>query len=395
MPTRHVTRPDDPRIAHLTSDSYLPYPSATAPAAAESSAHGNEKAQEEERGDLQMTPSLEEMDDNTARGMSQSQEDLAYVEPSGLSGTATIETVKATAESDSMEAAESMCAMSDGSDTMIGTGSDHKDETPHTLSTSPFDRTMSWTAVDTSDQTARLSDDGIDNSAADEDGAGPIDGSLHTRPRPSKPSDLRNAVGTEPDFGTKPWSFSNVSLSSRYPCALLIPGSRFEGTQHSDHQVYNVMVSILAVDVPQCTLSGYLKIEGLTPDHPTLTTFFQGEIIGGPNQRYSFQTRHATWGATERSDLVHWSRFPAWRPLNREARRDLNFEYPIPGSGLHGDDSWWQQQFIFMRWKEEFLVPDHRVRSIQGASFEGFYYICFDQIEGKVSGIYFHARSEK
>ena len=50
---------------------------------------------------------------------------------------------------------------------------------------------------------------------------------------------------------------------------------------------------------------------------------------------------------------------------------------------------------IFMRWKEWFLVPDHRVTSIQGASFEGFYYICFNQVEGRVSGIYFHARSEK
>lgn len=48
-----------------------------------------------------------------------------------------------------------------------------------------------------------------------------------------------------------------------------------------------------------------------------------------------------------------------------------------------------------MRWKEYFLVPDHRVRTISGASFEGFYYICFNQVEGTVTGIYFHAKSEK
>lgn len=41
------------------------------------------------------------------------------------------------------------------------------------------------------------------------------------------------------------------------------------------------------------------------------------------------------------------------------------------------------------------MVPDHRVRTISGASFEGFYYICFNQIQGTVSGIYFHAKSEK
>jgi Vacuolar import and degradation protein len=200
---------------------------------------------------------------------------------------------------------------------------------------------------------------------------------------------------SDSDYGTKPWDFSHVPLVAQYPSSLLRPGSRFEGTQQSEHQIYSVTVTIYTVDVPQCTLSGYLKIDCLTPDHPTLTTFFTGEIIGGPNQKYSFQTKHAGWGATDKTDLVHWARFPAWRPLSRDAKRDINFQYPMPGTGLLGNDNWWQQEHIFMRWKEWFLVPDHRVRSIQGASFEGFYYICFNQIEGRISGIYFHARSEK
>ena len=51
--------------------------------------------------------------------------------------------------------------------------------------------------------------------------------------------------------------------------------------------------------------------------------------------------------------------------------------------------------FVFMRWKEHFLVPDHTIKDINGASFAGFYYICFNQVMGTVSGIYFHAKSEK
>lgn len=54
-----------------------------------------------------------------------------------------------------------------------------------------------------------------------------------------------------------------------------------------------------------------------------------------------------------------------------------------------------QKEHLFMRWKEYFLVPDHRVKTINGASFEGFYYICFNQITGGIEGIYFHAKSEK
>jgi len=52
-------------------------------------------------------------------------------------------------------------------------------------------------------------------------------------------------------------------------------------------------------------------------------------------------------------------------------------------------------QYIFMRWKEYFLVPNHRVKELTGASFDGFYYICFSQLNGSVSGIYFHSNSEK
>jgi hypothetical protein len=82
--------------------------------------------------------------------------------------------------------------------------------------------------------------------------------------------------------------------------------------------------------------------------------------------------------------MHHWARFPAWRPLAKQAKKP--------------DFTYWnfaEREHIFMRWKEYFLVPDHRVRTISGASFEGFYYICFNQIEGSVTGIYFHAKSEK
>lgn len=120
---------------------------------------------------------------------------------------------------------------------------------------------------------------------------------------------------------------------------------------------------------------------GLTDDHPTLTTYFEGEIIG---TKYTFQTRHEEWGSNAKVDMQHWARFPAWLPLAKQAKRpDFSFK------------NFAQRENIFMRWKEYFLVPDHRVKTISGASFEGFYYICFNQVQGTISGIYFHAKSEK
>jgi len=189
--------------------------------------------------------------------------------------------------------------------------------------------------------------------------------------------------------GTPPWDFSQKRIRPQYPSCTLQAYAKFKGTQQSDRQVYNVEVTVLTVDVEQATLSGYLQICGLTPDHPTLTTFFTGEIIGGPDQKYSFRTSDPAWGASDKTDLTHWARFPAWRPLSSQAKRNINFAFPLD----HGN--WWQQEHIFMRWKEHFLVPDYKLKSIQGASFEGFYYICFNQVEGRVSGIYFHSKSEK
>lgn len=184
----------------------------------------------------------------------------------------------------------------------------------------------------------------------------------------------------------------------QHTSSFLHNGSRFVGTQQSDRQVYNVSVDIKHVDMRESFVCGYLRIEGLsaissghgrylqletglTPDHPTLTTYFEGEIIG---TKHTFQTRHSEWGVNEKVDMQHWNRFPAWRPLARQAKQP-NFSFK----------NYADREHLFMRWKEYFLVPNHRVTSISGASFEGFYYICFNQSSGSVSGIYFHSKSEK
>lgn len=131
------------------------------------------------------------------------------------------------------------------------------------------------------------------------------------------------------------------------------------------------------MDFASSFLCGYLRIRGLTDDWPELTTYFDAEIIGS---RYGFLTRN--WGANETEDMVHWSRFPAFRQVKNELRKPY----------LTMDDR--DRGAVFMRWKERFLVPDHRVQDINGASFAGalialqlsyslhslpgFYYVCVD-----------------
>ncbi|KAK4465195.1 glucose-induced degradation protein 4 [Cladorrhinum samala] len=197
-------------------------------------------------------------------------------------------------------------------------------------------------------------------------------GSVGKGPRWVEDSGL---VGLGNEYGHKR---SIPTTSSSY----LRPGSKFEGTQQSERQRYDVEVEIKHVDLSESFLCGYLKIQGLTDDHPTLTTYFEGEIIGS---KHGFITQHPSWGATEKIDYSHWAKFTAFRPYAKQSRKG--------GQIMVKDMA--QRENIFMRWKEHFLVPDHRVRTINGASFEGFYYICFNQVKGEVSGIYFHSKSEK
>lgn len=101
-------------------------------------------------------------------------------------------------------------------------------------------------------------------------------------------------------------------------------------------------------------LCGYLCIRGLTDDWPEMTTYFDAEIIGS---RYGFITQK--WGATENEDLMHWNKFPPFR----HAKHELTG----PSQTMPDRD----RGAVFMRWKERFLVPDHRVQDISGASFAG------------------------
>ncbi|EMR67406.1 putative vacuolar import and degradation protein [Eutypa lata UCREL1] len=211
------------------------------------------------------------------------------------------------------------------------------------------------------------------------------------------------------------YQYSNARILPTSSSSFLRPGSKFHGTQQSERQVYDVQVEIKYVDFRESFLCGYLKIQGLTEDNPTLTTYFEGEIIGS---KYGFLTQHPSWGANDKIDMNHWSKFTAFRQYRPAMRAALSSNKSSSGSGsgsssgtipsatttttttnnvgvhpMMGNAA--QRENIFMRWKEHFLVPDHRVRTINGASFEGFYYICFNQKKGKVDGIYFHSKSEK
>ena len=44
--------------------------------------------------------------------------------------------------------------------------------------------------------------------------------------------------------------------------------------------------------------------------------------------------------------------------------------------------------------QEHFLVPDHTITDITGASFAGFYYVCLQKSAATIEGYYYHRSSE-
>ncbi|XP_061765048.1 glucose-induced degradation protein 4 homolog [Nerophis ophidion] len=160
--------------------------------------------------------------------------------------------------------------------------------------------------------------------------------------------------------------------------SLLYSGSKFRGHQKSKGNSYDVEVVLQHVTMEDSYLCGYLKIKGLTEEYPTLTTFFAGEII---SKKRPFLTRK--WDADEDVDRKHWGKFQAFYQYAKTFNTD-EFDY----EDLKNSD------YIFMRWKEQFLVPDHTIKDISGASFAGFYYICFQKSTATIEGYYYHRSSE-
>ncbi|QRV86518.1 vacuolar import and degradation protein [Ceratobasidium sp. AG-Ba] len=80
--------------------------------------------------------------------------------------------------------------------------------------------------------------------------------------------------------------------------------------------------------------------------------------------------------------MTHWGRFDSFRSIKSEMRR--------PGLTVR-QKSLSERGFVFMRWKERFLVPDHQVRGIRGASYDGFYYVCVQLNSQAESPVHTHS----
>lgn len=155
-------------------------------------------------------------------------------------------------------------------------------------------------------------------------------------------------------------------------------GASYKGQQKSQKNTYNIEVKIDDINWAHSNVCGSLRIRGLTEKNPMIETFFAGEIIG---KKYSFLTRK--WDVDFTKDQLHWSKFEEFKCF-KNTFNDDDFDH----SSVH------ESPVLFMRWKEQFCLPDHRIKDIEGASYEGFYYVALTKETGDIRGYYYAKDSE-
>lgn len=307
-----------------------------------------------------------------------------------------------------------------GSDEFIFTPTNYSDfETEQLQSTSPFqndkDKLLHDSVVERNNQ-LQIDQDRNNHS----ENLSKIDGStlggdsatspLSTRRyNPSGPglriSKIQSTGLDHLDRLVTPQSRSKTSTVPRFSNSYLKPNAKFVGEQLSDLSRYYIEVQFKTVDMENSLVTGFLEITGLTPAPTNITTYFKGEIINNPLnkyewksplnattddsiQKYSFATENSQWESSIKNDFDHWEILTQMRDSpDCQIRNKLNQiqSQHHRGKGSSGNED----QFIYMRWKEEFLVPDSRVEKIMGASYDGFYFIVLnigDGINGNGSG---------
>ncbi|CAI4062316.1 hypothetical protein SKDZ_07G3140 [Saccharomyces kudriavzevii ZP591] len=190
---------------------------------------------------------------------------------------------------------------------------------------------------------------------------------------------------------------------------FLRPGLRFGGSQLSKYTYYTVEVKINTVNLPFSKYSqsldphvtGTFTIRNLTPVLDKVVTFFEGYVI--TYDQYSLCSLH--WPAEEtlrpymaqrESDSSHWERFGHFSPGN------LSFYERNFGQFSRESTEFMNQRYIYLKWKERFLMDNEDqenptlkdIYHLEGASFEGFYYVCLDQVTGSLEGYYYHPACE-
>lgn len=166
------------------------------------------------------------------------------------------------------------------------------------------------------------------------------------------------------------------------PNWFLRQGQTFNGWQHVQHwppgtsEKWNVRVVIDYVDFSKGEVFGTMMASNVPGAESPVVTYFEGEIID--NENSTFYSNPDASARTCLSELRHWSRFPAFRPL-----RDTVLDEDGRAPALK------DSRKVFMRWKEKCFLSGGDCR----LTIAGLYYVTLDRKNGDINAYYFDPNS--
>ncbi|KAK1349020.1 vacuolar import and degradation protein [Hamiltosporidium tvaerminnensis] len=147
-------------------------------------------------------------------------------------------------------------------------------------------------------------------------------------------------------------------------------GAFYEGEQMTPTGPFKIDMKVELIQLRQGFLCGVFRIYNLTKEHDLLITYFEGEIMG----TYTNPFLPALTSEAE-DDILHWNKFPEWE-LNYISEPE-SYDYEA-------------NNFLYIKIKERFLLPDPSIKNIPGASIEGLYYCRYSKQKDFFSGFYFY-----
>lgn len=133
-------------------------------------------------------------------------------------------------------------------------------------------------------------------------------------------------------------------------------GSIYTGEQNTSTGPFKINMKIEFIDIKQSFMCGTFKIFNLTSYHDVINTYYECEIIKEFNNQ---------------EELIHWSTFDAYKEIKGKYNLD-------------------KSNYLFMKIRELFLLPDPSVKNIPGASIDGYYYCVYDKTEDSFNGFYYY-----
>ncbi|CAL9732378.1 vacuolar import and degradation protein 24 [Monosporozyma unispora] len=187
---------------------------------------------------------------------------------------------------------------------------------------------------------------------------------------------------------------------------FLKPSMVFTGYQISGYKRYQVTVTLKTVNFPSHYtktnvssphMTGFLSIKGLTHNHDEISTFFESFAVTDNNFGFLSSSWNHDLNLTsfDLNDMEHWLNFPAFKEMFHINQFNNNTNISTQQTIPNYIKDYLNERYIFMRWKEKFLIEDPDVDGIEGASFDGYYYIVHDQFTGNIQGFYYHKDAER